>query len=286
MEGPNTPERYAEYALRHAEAMLAVSPDLELFASGPYPKDEWALQSAAKTAVHVKNVSLHGYFGPTAHTGGNLHYTTPQETEETYNAIVNSAFKVKAHAYDMRGCLDATGQKLHISFDEWNQWFSWNRPSNVGDGIFTARVLHMFLNHSNELDMPYCCYFQPVGEGAILVDRQGSRLTANGQMFAMMKAHQDGRVCKVTDNDDLSTAATLKDGVLTVTLINADFSRDREFVFPLKGKVSGATLYSAEDVLPYSYFSKTPLPVTATRKEIRLTLPPHSAALIRLKVRE
>ena len=28
----------------------------------------------------------------------------------------------------------------------------------------------------------------------LLLARQGSRLTANGQMFAMMKAHQGGRL--------------------------------------------------------------------------------------------
>ena len=286
MEGPNGPDGYTEYAMRHADAMLKVTPDLELFASGPYPNDDWANKSAAKMAECVKFISLHGYFGPTAYHGGGLHYTTPDETKTTYNAIVQSVFSARNHAQNMRRCLDATGKKLNISFDEWNQWYAWYRPSCVSEGIFTARMLHFFLNQSNDLNMPVVCYFQPIGEGAIIINRQNSRLAANGQMFAVMKAHQGGKICKVTENDDLSTAASVKNGVLTITLINADYDQERNFNFPLKtkGEVLNANLYSSEDVLPYSYFNESPLKVTNEKKSIQTTLPPHSVAIIQMKL--
>ena len=285
MEGPNGPDGYTEYALRHVEAMLKVSPELKLFASGPYPNDNWAKKSAAKMADKVKYISLHGYFGPTSYHGGRLHYTTPEDVEATYNAIVNSAIKVRDHAHNMRRCLDATGEKLHISFDEWNQWYSWNRPSCVGEGIFAARVLHFLLNESNALDMPISCYFQPVAEGAIIISPTESRLTANGQMFALMKAHQDGQLCRVTENDDLSTAASIRDGVLTITLINEQFNKERAFDFALKGKVEEAVLYSSNDVRPYTYFSESPLEVKATKKNVHTVLPPHSVARIRMRIK-
>ena len=104
-------------------------------------------------------------------------------------------------------------------------------------------------------------------------------------MFEMMKAHQDGRVCKVSDNDDYSTVATIKDGVLTITLINASYDTDREFRFNLKGKVLEATLYSSEDVTPHSFFEQSELEVTAKRKDIKTVLPPHSAAIIKLAIK-
>lgn len=288
MEGPNTAERYTEYALRHAEAMLKVVPDLELFASGPYPSDVWTTKSAAVMADKVKNISLHGYFGPSAYHGGGLRFTTPEETEKTYNAIAGSALATREHAHRMRKMLDSSGKKLHISFDEWNQWYAWYRPSCVSEGIFTARVLHFLLNESNALDMPVVCYFQPVGEGAIIIDPTGSRLTANGQMFAMMKAHQDGKICKVTENDDFSTTASVKDGVLTITLINAEYAQERNFSFPIRttGEILEAKLYSSDDVTPFSYFTESALPVKATKKILTSTLPPHSAAIIRVKVKQ
>lgn len=287
MEGPNTSERYAEYAMRHSDAMLRISPNLELFSSGPYPNDEWAHKSAAMMADRVKNISLHGYFGPTAYHGGGLHFTNPDDIKMTYNAIVQSVFKARDLALGMRHCLDNTGEKLHISFDEWNQWYAWYRPSCVSEGIFTARMLHFFLNNTNEFDIPVVCYFQPIGEGAIIVERKGSHLSANGQMFAMIKAHQDGRICKVTENDDFSTAASLHGDTLTLTLINAEYDQNRTFTFPLKtkGQVLSAILYSSDDVCPYSYFSESPLNITTNSKVVTTQLPPHSAALIQLKIK-
>ena len=282
MEGPNGSTGYTEYALRHADAMLEVTPDLELFASGPYPNDEWAKNSAAVLADKVKYISLHHYSSPK----GGRHYAIPEAARKTYEGTVENVYGNKNIAEKMRKSLDATGKKLHISFDEWNQWYAWYRPSCVGEGIYTARVLHYLLNHSNETDIPVACYFQPVGEGAIVIDPSGSRLTANGQMFALMKAHQDGKLCKVTENDDLSTAATLKDDVLTITLINHEYDKERAFNFKLKGKLLEAFVYTSEDILPFSYFSKTPLSIEAKKGKVSACLPPHSVAIIRLKIKK
>lgn len=286
MEGPRSPESYKEYALSHAETMLKVTPTLKLFGSGVIPNANWITGSAAAMADKVKYTSLHGYFGPTAYGGGGLRYTTDEDTKKTYKAIVESADATRDLAIRTRKALDNTGKKLHISYDEWNQWYSWYRPSCVSEGIYTARVMHFLLNESNALDIPVACYFQPIGEGAVIITPTESHLTANGQIFAMMKAHQDGKICKVTENEDLSTAASIKDGVLTITLINAEYDQERSFNFPIKtkGKLIEAKLFSSDDVMPYSYFTENALPVTLKKKNLSTTLPPHSAAIIRVKI--
>ena len=278
MEGPAGPEGYAELAGKHADAMLKVTPDLELCSSGPYPSDNWAVHSAAPLSDKVRYISLHHY------AGGSRHFTSPEDIKKSYEEITSSVQGNIDLAKRMRASLDATGKNLHISFDEWNQWYSWYRPSCVTEGIYAARTMHFYISESASLDIPIVCYFQPVGEGAILITPEGSRLTANGQIFEMMKAHQDGRVCLVSGNDDYSTVATVKDGVLTISLINAAYDTDREFSFALKGKVLEATLYSSEDVTPYSYFETSPLEVKAGRKDIKTVLPPHSVALIKLAI--
>ena len=282
MEGPNGTDGYTKFALRHADAMLKVTPDLELFASGPYPNDKWAQESAALMADKVKYISLHHYTAPK----GERHFTTDEDIKKTYEGTVGNVFSHQKNAEDMRKCLDSTGKKLHISYDEWNQWYSWYRPSYVGEGIYTARMLHYLLNHSNRMDIPVACYFQPVGEGAILVEPTESRLTANGQMFALMAEHQKGKLCQVTDNEDLSTAATLKDDVLTITLINESYDKEREFCFDLRGKLIDAFVYTADDLLPYSYFNRMPLEVKIGKKQVKTVLPPHSAAVVHLKVKK
>ena len=282
MEGPQGSSAYAELAQRHVDAMLAVSPELELCSSGPYPNDDWARHSAARMAEKVHYTSVHHYANP----AGGRHFVTPEETETTYRDIVASLDGNIHQARRMRESLDATGKKLHMSFDEWNQWYAWNRPSCVAEGIYSARVLHFYLNESNALDMPLACYFQPVGEGAILITPQGSRLTANGQVFALLKAHQDGMRCPVSGNGDYSTAATLRDGVLTVSWVNDSYDTDRTFTLPVRGEVLEASLLCSDDVRPHSYFEEKELPVSRQRKAVSATLPPHSVALIRIRLKK
>ena len=285
MEGPSGPAGYAEMAGKHADAMLKVSPDLEMWSSGPYPNDDWAKLSAAALSDRVKYVSQHNYSSPEHDfCGCSYKYTTPEEIESTYNAIVRSCFNNLELARRMRTSLDGTGKELHISFDEWNQWFSWYRPSCVGEGIFTARMLHIFMSESNALDIPICCYFQPVGEGAILITPTESRLTANGQMFSIMKEHKDGKLCKIDGDDEYLALASVKENVLTVTLINPDYKTEREFNFTVKGKMQSAELYSSDDIRPYTYFTKSPLTVNKKGKAVKTTLPAHSVAILRISL--
>lgn len=274
MEGPAGPEGYAELAEKHIAAMRAADPDIELFSSGPYPNDDWARLSAARMAGEVKHVSLHHY------AGAAMDYTTPDAVAKTYRSIVSETAGAERLARKMRASLCETGEDLHISFDEWNFWYAWYRPSCVGEGIFTAKMLHMLMRLSPELDMPTCCYFQPVGEGAVLIDEDGARLTANGQMFAMMRAHCGGELCGLTGAEEDAALATVKDGVLTLTLINDRHDEDREFRFNLPGTDPAGELYESEEVTPYSYFTRRPLAVKEENRGASVLLPPHSAARI------
>ena len=285
MEGPNGPEGYAKLAEKHADEMLKISPDIEFVSSGPYPNDNWATHSAAMLSDKVRNISLHTYNGPAAWSGGNLHYTTPEGMKTTYEKVVKSADDVAEIAQRMRLSLDKTGKKLNISFDEWNQWFAWYRPSCVAEGIYTARVMHFFINQSNALGIPFVCYFQPVGEGAILIDQEKSWLSANGQMFELMKVHQDGKRCMVSENDDNAVAATIKDGIMTITLINSSYDTEKDFSIPVKGKIIEGKLFAADDVTPYSYFSETEIGASVVKKRLKDTLPPHSVGLVKIKLK-
>jgi len=68
MEGANGPAEYAAAVRLHAEAMLAVSPDLRLCSSGPYPDAQWAAQSAkAKRPMLVTEAGM-ATFCSTAHS--------------------------------------------------------------------------------------------------------------------------------------------------------------------------------------------------------------------------
>lgn len=285
MEGPKGAGAYAEMVGRHADAMLTVSPDLVIWSSGPYPNDDWAVNSAAVLADRAAYVSLHSYsVAEHPYSGGGYHYTTPEAVQRTYELMIQGCEGNLNIARAMRRSLDATGKQMHISFDEWNQWFSWYRPSCVSESMFCARMLHMFMLESNPLDMPVVCYFQPVGEGAIAITSTDSRLTANGQVFAMMKDHKGGDLCRVEGDGDYSSVATVKDGVLTLTLVNTEYSAEHIFRFGARGSVISARLLSSDDVRPNTYFTESPLDVTLKRGTAELVLPPHSVAEIQIRL--
>ncbi len=280
MEGPMTAADYASLASAHADAMLRKSPDLSLFSSGPYPNDRWAVESAARLASKVKYISLHNY------SNCHMDYTSDEKTAATYQSIVSSAPGVLKLAKTMRESLDRSGEKLFISFDEWNYWYSWYRPSCVSEGIYTARVLHMLIYESPALGMPVCCYFQPVGEGAVLVTPDSACLTANGQMFALMSGHKGGRLCRIDGDGDHSAVATLKDGIMTLTLINDGYDADREFSFGPAGKIVDSVLYRSDDVRPYTFFETSKLRCTASDGGVRVKLPPHSVGMVKIKIKK
>ena len=110
-------------------------------------------------------------------------------------------------------------------------------------------------------------------------------LTANGQVFSLLKAHQGGLRCPVIDNDDYAVTATVRDGILTISLINDSYDEPRSFGFSLKGTLLDSVLLTSDDVRPHSFFKEAPLDVQATRKRVSTTLPPHSVALIRIQLK-
>ena len=274
MEGPSGPSAYAALAASHADAMLAVCPDLVLFSSGPYPNDDWAVYSAAALLPRADFISLHHYCSP------NLDYTAPEAVRETYLRVTESVKEVRELIRETRTALDRAAKGIRISFDEWNQWYAWHRPSCVAEGIFTAKMLHLFLELSGPMDMPVCCYFQPVGEGGILITEDDAVLTANGQVFALMKAHKGGSLCPLEGAENGCVMATQKDGKITVTMISDGYDEGRTFRFPVPGTVQEARLLCSGDVCPHSRFEERALPYRLEDFTIEAVLPPHSIALL------
>ena len=278
MEGPMQPKDYADLAETQFRAMRAASPDIELFSSGPYPNNNWAENSAARLREDVKYISLHHY----ANTC--MDYTSDEAIKETYQRIVKESEGVIKTARNMRASLDAYSSGLQISFDEWNFWYAWYRPSCVSEGIFSAKVLHELIGASHELQMPFCCYFQPVGEGAILIDDETARLTANGQVFSLMKVHKGGTLLRLSGAENDAAIATVKDQLLSITLINEAYDETQEFTIRCEGAIQEHLLLTSEEVTPYTFFEETGLEYAQDTEKIKVTMPPHSVGLLRIRM--
>ena len=279
MEGPMQPEQYAEAARAAARAMLAKDPTLTLCSSGPYENKEksaaWVEKSARALRPEASFISFHTY------NNFPQDFTSPEGIRQTYENIVGSVKENRANLRALRANLP---EDIHISYDEWNVWAAWFRKSSVIEGMFAASMLHMMLHAGGALDVPFLCFFQPVGEGAIDVFPDHAALSADGQAFALMKAHKGGELCAIEGLEDYEAVASLREDVLSVSLVNDDFDAPARFVLNAPGPVVAARLLEGRDLLPGSHFEERPLPVDAAGDAVFAILPPRSAALIQFRL--
>jgi len=291
MEGPNTPVLYKEKAMACGRAMLQTDPRLRLFYSGPFPNDEWLRDAVVPLSEIAPFVSHHSYSPMDVHL--KMDFTTPESSLQTYAYILSGSETNYSHIQMLRQRLDAValeGRPLHIAFDEWNLWYAWYRHPGVAEGIYTARMLHLFLNVSHKYDMPVCCYFEPVNEGAIRVTPEQSTLTANGQMFALLSAHRNGELLPLSGDGltPFDAVATMHNQTITFTAINSDPVNSKDYRLILKGAKKAdiqATVYASERFHNGTTFTAAPLSVEKNSQgQLSFTLPKHAVGVCIIKI--
>ena len=271
MEGNNTPYGYSTMAKANAQRMLAVSDQLSLCSSGPYPyrdSRDWA-EHVAKPLRHLAQlVSLH-YYAPSPT------YTDPHKLEDEYYKCLASVDIARNHIHNLRSMLI---DSLKISFDEWNTWYAWYRPSSVVDGLFTALMMHMFIEEAERSGVTLACHFEAINEGMMRVYPDRTELTASGQAFAIMRHHAGGMLCYAVPD----AAVTLKDDMLTATAVNPSFDRVRTVSVPADGELSEACLYVCDQVAPHTRFEQIPVEPIQNGDVWSIEMPAHSLLLMRI----
>ncbi|MBR5546535.1 MAG: hypothetical protein IKU70_06100 [Clostridia bacterium] len=266
MEGENTPEGYCRVARENAEKMLAVSPDLRLCSSGPYPDAEWAHRCAAALSDQAGLVSQHFY----AHLPL---YPDAEDFQREYENCIAGAEKLRSQIRQNRADLP---EDVSISMDEWNVWYAWYRPSSVTDGIFTALTLHMLLAEAETLKIAQACHFEAVNEGLITVTPREAFLTAQGQVFALMKNHIGGHICHRSPR----ALATCQSGAVFITVVNPSYDQPQHVRIPGQGTLVRASLYSSETVIPPSRFTEQHVELEADENSRCFIMPPHSVLAV------
>lgn len=271
MEGDNTPDGYCRIARENAAHMLAVSPWITLCSSGPYPNEQWAQRSAAALSDQVPLVSQHHYVHNVQHLLGVDDESIAKEYYATLSGVDDICELMRKNRADLP-------DSVRISFDEWNVWYAWYRPSCVVDGIFAAMALHMFMGNARELGVEQVCHFEAVNEGLLCATPDDAFLTAQGEMFRLMKRHAGGEICcRRTD-----VFATCKDGVTTLTAVNASYDSAKRIVIPCAGEAS-ARLYTSDSVLPPSFFTGHDADSERTADGLVFNMPPHSVLAVTLR---
>ena len=266
MEGDNSPYGYARLAKENGKKMLEVCPHLTFCSSGPYPNKEWADHSARYLSDISSLVSCHAY-------NKEPQYADMTKLRSEYERCMSAVDRARNMMRDIRGMVE---DHVKISFDEWNVWYAWFRPSCAIDGIFTARMMHMIIKEAQPCGIALACQFEAVNESAIKVKPTEVTLTATGQALAFVKDHVNGNLRFATDD----VIATEKEGVVTVTAVNDSYDKPMKVSVPNEGKLLYAKHYVPTSLLPHSYFSVNELSVSENGDYYEFELSPHSMAIL------
>jgi alpha-L-arabinofuranosidase len=290
MKGPNAPKEYALAAAECARAIRQVDPRVVLIGSdGPNP-DDWYATVPAMAGECFEHISCHNYTALMRAYEG-------QAGRREFRRLVGGARDNLQKLRKIRALVDANspaGRSIGIAFDEWNVWHAWFRVPGVAEGIHTATMLNMFCRHAREVGMTMGAYFQPVNEGAILVEPDACRLTPSGEVFALFAAHHGNELIRIDTpaDDNLDAAASLdrRAGQIVLTLVNPGCERPIQTQIGLKG-VDGigaaeGTALDATDFLPESQFARRPLDVDLTADGVlTVAVAPLAVALLRVSCR-
>ena len=162
--------------------------------------------------------------------------------------------------------------------DEWNVWYAWYRPSNVTDGIFAALTLHMLFTEARSCGIEQACHFEAINEGLLEVKPNCTYLTAQGQVFSVMKHHLNGQV----RYKKMNAFATVQDGVLTITAVNEAYDQPKQFRIASTGQILTSYILTSDTVIPPSFFHKETIELEKAGDYYTCMLPPHSIMLLQL----
>jgi alpha-L-arabinofuranosidase len=261
MEGPNDPAEYARRARAAAEAMRQADPSIVLVSSGAWWAEAWYSECLAPLSDVVDHISHHWYEKRYVRD-----FVGPGFREQ-YEALLTAAPGWLAQMREMRAKINAhvpEGRSIGISFDEWNTWYAWYRTPGVTEGIYAATMLEAFCRSAAEVGMTLGCYFEPVNEGAIVVQPHGSRLTPIGQVMALYRAHHGNMSVETApadpDSPVLLTASLGAGGEsLVLTVVNKSPDTAYQVTVDLPGVQSPtlgeSVLLRGEDPLPGSVFA-------------------------------
>ncbi len=241
--GNMSPERYSEEYRKFASFCKNYSGNqLYRVACGPSSSDyNW-------TEVMMKNLkspgywmaeglALHFYSIPDWNAKG---YATEFGEEEYYKLLSCANFTgplIEAHSKIM----DRYDPENHVGLivDEWGTWFEVEKGTNPGflyqqntmrDAMVAAISLNAFNRHCRRVKMANIAQMVNVLQAIILTEGENLVKTPTYHVFDLFKGHMEGEAVycfsenvnmrEGLDTPMLTSSASIKDGVMTVTIAN------------------------------------------------------------------
>ncbi|MBP3796867.1 MAG: alpha-N-arabinofuranosidase [Ruminococcus sp.] len=200
--------------------------------------------------------------------------------------------------------------KVGLIVDEWGNWFDVEPGTNPGflyqqntmrDALVAALMLNIFNRHCDRVIMANIAQVVNVLQAIILTEGEKMIKTPTFHVFDMYKEHQDAEcVYCFTQNEDLcaekkvpmiSSSASVKDGIMTVTLANCSLNEDAELcgdIVGFDGKSVEATILKGE-VHQYNTFDEPENikaeAYTADLSDGKLTVKLPASSVVQLTIR-
>ncbi|MGC0271981.1 alpha-N-arabinofuranosidase [Pseudactinotalea sp. Z1739] len=240
-------------------------------------------------------------------------------TDDEYYRTMAAAARVEELIAGHAAVMDVYDpkKKVGLVLDEWGTWWNVEPGTNPGflyqqntlrDALVASVHFDAFHRHADRLTMANIAQTVNVLQAMILTDPDSGALvrTPTFHVFAMNAGHHDAAALEAPLLGEvpvrevggkelplISSSASVKDGVALVSLTNLDAGSDHEVTLDLRGRgvtsasaqvLSGAAPHAhntpgdAEQVAPREH------PVTGEAQHVRITLPPHSYATVRLEL--
>ncbi len=309
--GNMRPEYYADQYRQYASFMRA--PGIYKIASGANVEDyKWTEVMMREATRMMNGLSLHYYTvpnnwqnkGSATDFNEEVWFTTLQKTLKMDTLVTkHSAIMDK---YDPR-------KRVGLLVDEWGSWYNVEPGTNPGflfqqnslrDALIASINLNIFNNHADRVRMSNIAQMINVLQSVILTKEKEMVLTPTYYVFKLYKVHQEALMLPVEIKcnqytlgtqslDAVNCSASVKDGVVSITLCNLDPNKSQQVNFDLSGmklsKVSGK-IVTAGKINAYNDFGKKEEVTEADFKNVKIasgkveaTIPSKSVVLIQLQ---
>ena len=306
--GNMRPEYYADLYKQFQTFCISFSGE-KLFrvACGPcggdYHWTEVLMQNI--TPAHADAISLHYYAVPDwEHKGSATAFS-----DSDYERILQCSYQMETLLTRHSAIMDQYDpeKKNGLAVDEWGNWYDTEEGTNPGflyqqntmrDAVTAGMNLNIFNRHADRVVMANLAQAVNVLQALILTDGPNMLLTPTYHVFDLFKTHQGGdAVYCFSQNAEiaggvpmLSSSASVKDGVMTLTLVNCSPDESAKIVCDICNFHAQTVSANALSGDPHDHntFDEPdnvrirPLEASVEDGVLRLMLPPCAVAAVQL----
>ncbi len=251
--GNMTPEYYADLFRQFSTYCRG---DIYRIAGGPNVDDyNWTRVLMEKTKGYpwlIQGLSLHNYTLP---EGWNNKVSATKFDETGWMHTMQQSMRTDQLITRHSAIMDQydPAKRIGLVVDEWGTWFQVEPGTNPGflyqqsslrDALVASIHLNTFNQHADRVKMANIAQMINVLQSVILTENEKMVLTPTYYVFKMYKVHQGATLLPLNFQSPeyqlngekiqaLNASASIKDGVINLTIANLDPNQDHEIVLNL-----------------------------------------------------